>query len=264
MAQTFSVTIDQTPAAVDGSQLPDSSTTMLPSDQPSIVDISITNSGATPEQYFVDGRLDGTTQLHLVSSTGASTSLPNTTAAPSPQYLVPSHTTSITVHASAPKPIVLNFAWAFGDPDLLSSGSSTTNNPTARFDSSPVTSGVWDIQPTLVGPNGESPMRPVIAQTSIIATTEAFDQGITAATGDLWPRSVDPTASLTPVEVEPGKTVVIPVTITPSSPSGTVITGVLYVDDFSPTDGDFSSNANSGLVSDGSELAALPYQYKVS
>ena len=85
---------------------PDSPSTSLAAGKARTVHVKVTNPGTTPEAYFVDARLDQSVQLNLASSTGSTVTVPvpSTTV---PQYLVPSHTTSITATASAKRPDLL-------------------------------------------------------------------------------------------------------------------------------------------------------------
>ena len=88
----------------------------------------VTNSGSTPEAYFVDARLDQTTQLNLSSLTTSQMTVP-IDSTNLPLYMVPTHTTSVTASAKAPAPIYFDYWWVFGDPDLISSGSSAQRQP---------------------------------------------------------------------------------------------------------------------------------------
>ncbi len=57
--------------------------------------------------------------------------------------------------------------------------------------------------------------------------------------------------------VGPGQTGKIPVTITPSAPSGTRVSGTLYIDDASQL-------GFQGYIGfDGNDVAAIPYSYTV-
>ena len=56
--------------------------------------------------------------------------------------------------------------------------------------------------------------------------------------------------------VAPGKTAVIPVVITPAAAVGSVVRGVLYLDDPSVL-------SNAGPSPSGDQLAAIPYRYRV-
>ena len=83
-----------------------------------------------------------------------------------------------------------------------------------------------------------------------------FDTSVTSSTGDLELGSINPSASATPVIINPGQTATINVTITPSGASGTQVRGTLYVDDVLnniPPYGQFASD----------ELAGLPYAYTI-
>ncbi len=57
--------------------------------------------------------------------------------------------------------------------------------------------------------------------------------------------------------VGPGQTGTIPVTITPSAPSGTQVSGTLYIDDASQL------GFQGYLGYEGNDVAAIPYSYTV-
>jgi hypothetical protein len=111
----------------------------------------------------------------------------------------------------------------------------------------------------VVGPFGATgaPQEPVSTTMNIAA--EPFDSSVSSQTGDLWQDGVNPSGfgSFSPVIVGPGQTATIPVTITASGPSGTHVSGTLYIDDADPfvyqTFTDYS----------GGEVAAFPYSYTV-
>ena len=91
---------------------------------------------------------------------------------------------------------------------------------------------------------------------TLTVTTKAFDPAVTTAGGDLWTASLNPSAPFAPVVIFPGQSATIPVTITPSGTSGTVVSGTIYVDDFAsavPPYGELGGN----------EIAALPYTYTI-
>ena len=81
--------------------------------------------------------------------------------------------------------------------------------------------------------------------------TETFDPAVTSSTGNLWDGSLGDFLYLLP-----GQRGTIHVEIAPTGTPGTVVSGTLYVDDFS-----LGQFAGLGLP-DGDELAAIPYQYK--
>jgi hypothetical protein len=91
---------------------------------------------------------------------------------------------------------------------------------------------------------------------SLTAKTKSFDPAVTSGTGDIWLASVDQAFSFAPVVIDPGRTGVVEVTITPSATPGSVVSGKLYVDDFLDDVPPF------GQIT-GDELAAIPYSYTV-
>jgi hypothetical protein len=225
--------------------------------------VRLTNPGTTRQAYFVDARLDSSVQLNLSSSTGSTVTVP----VPStivPQYLVPSHTTSITAAASAKRPIIFDYSWASGDPDLISSSAPFSDSATGSYSAAFIAPGDWIITPFDDGPDGVKGVPPVTAKTSLSATTAAFDPAVTSTTGDLWLAGTDLTAPLKAVVVNPGQTVDLSVTITPSGAIGSTVSGTLYIDDFSPSDANVTQNSQPGISPSASDVAAFAYQYRVA
>jgi hypothetical protein len=262
LSQPFTVTLDRRPAPVSAPGLPASRTTTLIDGVGRTVDVKVTNQGTTPEAYFVDARLDRSVELSLASSTGPSVTVP-VSSATVPQYLVPSHTTSITATASASVPIFFDYSWAFGDPDLISSGSGNSDTASGTFTDPFVASGDWIITPFQDGPDGTDGVPPVSVLTSMSATTAAFDPTITSTTGDLWLASTDLSAPLDAVVVRPGKSIELPITITPSGPVGSTVRGTLYIDDLSPSDAAVTEDSEPGITDDASDVAAFGYAYTI-
>src|ERR1700722_8371428 len=144
-----------------------------------------------------------------------------------------------------------------GNPDEPSSAGRTA---TAAFPASravtPVSQGLWLAVPWTGGPfsAGGAPKTTVSATMS--AVTQQFDTTANPATGDFWRFAVSslaPHASYDLFVVNPGQARTISLTVTPSGPAGTVVRGILYIDDF----------ADSPQFLSGSQLAALPYAYTV-
>ena len=261
LAQPFSVTLDTTPATASASGLPDAASTMLAAGTPVTANVTVTNTGDAAEAYFIDGRLDQSATINLVSSTPSTVPVP--VSGTPPEFLVPSHTTAITASASAAAGIFFDFSHVLGDPDLISNNQPFGENPTGAFSSSAVADGVWAITPFQDGPDGRHGVPPVSTSTSMTATTAAFDPAVSSATGDLWMQSVEPTAAFTPVVVNPGQTVTITVTITPTGTAGTTVRGTLYLDDASIVSGVVTENALTGNFPQGSDVAGFPYQYTI-
>ena len=74
---------------------------------------------------------------------------------------------------------------------------------------------------------------------------------MTSSTGDVWAEAVDPTATFTPLLLAPGQTGTITIQITPSASAGTIVSGSLQVDTFTP------------FTDSGDQVVAVPYVYKV-
>ena len=85
----------------------------------------------------------------------------------------------------------------------------------------------------------------------MIATTNAFDSAITSSTGDAWALSFNAQAPYTPLTLAPGQSGTITLTITPSAPKGTVVSGFIAVDTFNKA------------TSSGDEIINIPYTYTV-
>jgi hypothetical protein len=258
VTEPFTVFTNDTLVHASSGGLPNSSSTKLPAGQAQTYNVSITNNGPTTEEYFVDPRLPGSTPLSLTSLTGPDTTVPLTTSQNVPVYLVPTHSTQFTEVASTTgsTPILFDSASPWGDPDVASTVGTTAS---ATLSANPLTQSLWDIAPDVVGPFGATgaPNEPVATTMSV--ATAPFDPAVTSQTGDLWLASTDPSqlTGLLPVVVGPGQTGTIPVTITPSGPSGSHVVGTLYVDDY-------NESAFQGYFQpDGNDVAAIPYSYNI-
>jgi hypothetical protein len=91
---------------------------------------------------------------------------------------------------------------------------------------------------------------------TMAATMKDFDPAVTSPTGDFWLFSTGSGPAFTPVVLNPGQSITVNVTITPTGSPGTVVSGTLYVDDY------LSAVAPDGIPA-GNEVAGLPYTYTV-
>jgi hypothetical protein len=182
-----------------------------------------------------------------------------------PAWLVPSETVGATVVANATLPVTFDYGPFAGDPDLPPQVSGKTAIGTTV--GTPLPSGGWAADPAEIGPTGSNGAPAGSVNFSFSALTKGFDPAVTSTASDLWATSVTPATSFTLVTVNPGQTVHIPVTITPTGKPGTVVSGTAYVDQFVVTTTaetnavNFTDTANDEPNAD--ELVALPYRYRI-
>jgi hypothetical protein len=221
------------------------------------VNVTVHNDGTAPEAYFVDARLSTSAFYNLAALTGSGTIAPLNESDNVPVYLVPTGTTSLEMAAATSGSELIQFdsSSPAGDPDIASTQALTA---TASFSANPVTQGEWSIAPTTVGPFGTTGATPEAVDTAMGATTPAFDPAVNSPLGDMWQLSLDPSLPFGALIVPPGQSGTIPVTITPSGPPGTVVSGTLYVDDVSLVLLDFFP------VPNGNQVAAFPYTYTIA
>ena len=259
VSQPFSVTVNDTPVVASVRRLPDSTATDLTAGTPVTAFVRVRNNGTTPEAYFVDPRLNKQVTVNLAAQSASSLALPNVDGVV-PQYLVPSHTTAIKATVLSSAPLFFDITYPYGDPDVIST---TGKTATASYSASEVGLGDWTVTPFLVGPIGKNPAPTVNANVLMTATTAGFDPAVSSATGDLWLGSTNAAATFTPYVVDPGQSVTIPVTITPSGAAGTAVSGTLYVADSSFIDPDLNFDDEFSFTPEGSDVAAFPYSYTI-
>jgi hypothetical protein len=261
ISQPFSGNIKFNAVRAHTAGLPDSVARKLKAGVAVTVPVTVTNNGSAPEDFFVDARLNTTARISLTDLAPPPTTsgfpLPITSA--EPFWLVPTQTTRIQPAAKATVPIEFTYSFNpnLGDPSLL--GLPTTKDHAAgsyRPTGGTVEPGVWAATAGEFGPYGPGGATAGFFDMSMFATTKMFDPAVTSDTGDLWVQSVNPAAPFSPIIVNPGQTVVIHVTITPSGKSGTVVRGTLYVDSFLSAVPAFDETS-------GDELAAFPYTYTI-
>jgi hypothetical protein len=186
-------------------------------------------------------------------------------AAPSPAWLVPTETTDVAVVAQANQPVTFDYGPEAGDPDLPALITGTTAIGSVHGNSLPA--GVWAADPAELGPSGPKGEPAGSVSLSMIAQTRPFDTSVSSSAGDLWTGAVTPATSLPLVTVQPGQTVDIPVTITPSAPKGSLVRGTLFVDNLVVGAEGVLNAINFADPADtepsGDELAGIPYVYRV-
>jgi hypothetical protein len=258
------------PVTVTTTSVPESTNTYIAPGATTTGMIHVVNAGATNQLIFVDPRSQTLGQIPLAANYGAgdSVALPFLDADQPVSFLVPPDTTALNASTQALSTGGQPLAGATfdlaplndGDPDLgstVSDAVSGTSTATLGV-SSPlpqVAQGWWVLTPSLAGPFGTAATVPTgTASASVLADTLGFDTSVTSSTGDRWLASINsaaPTAQ--PLSVAPGGSGPISVSFTPSvsTPTGTVVSGTLYVDDY------FNDSGS------GDQLAAVPYTYTV-
>jgi Subtilase family len=232
--------------------------TPLPAGTPTTVPVQVTNNGPAAQALFFDARLNTYTTVNLsnVNPPPSSAGYPLPLTGNSPQWIVPTQTKSVKVTAAGTLPVMFDYGPFQGDPDLV--GTAAKNN-TASGSYTPtggtVQPGFWFATPSEIGPYS-GPATPGFVNQNMAATTKGFDTSITAQGGDLWLLSLDASAPFSAFVVLPGQTVTVPVTVTPTGPSGTVVTGTLYLDALENGVPPYGEPT-------GDEIAAFPYTYTI-
>jgi hypothetical protein len=229
--------------------------------------VHVTNTAHAPEAYFVDARLNRLQTISLPNQNpGANAAanplplpLPNNKGQPSfPFYFVPSHTSELAANVnetSGTAMVSFELSYAPGDPDLQ--GVSNGTSASLTFSEPEVSTGIWPLDPTEVGPFGPSGATAAVVSDHLDAVTKAFDKTVTSSTGDMWSAFNGLSSTFTPVYLNPGQSATISVTITPAARVGTRVSGTLFVSDL--TLGQFIGAANSN----GDDVAAIPYRFMV-
>jgi Subtilase family len=268
-AQPVRITTNDTAVDAAGTGgLPRSSSRTLVRGVPRTFDIHVRNRAEVPEAYFADARLRTDDELTLSAVNSATTKEPLTFNGPIPTYLVPTESTSVTATARTGGLTPIEFDMSptlgvpgenttTGDPDIESSAGKQTS---ASFSGDPLAPGLWSLTPVPVGPFGPQKIAAERVSTTMSVTTRAFDPSVSSPAGDLWQDTLNPRRlkHFAPIDAGAGKTVVIPVTITPHAKRGTIVHGTLYIDDASllafQVDPDYH----------GGEVMAIPYTYRVA
>jgi hypothetical protein len=252
LSQPFTGKVGFDKVDVKAPSVPNSAGTTLRAGKSVTVPVKIRNTGTGAQDFFIDPRLNQSVGVHV--STFGPTTVPLPLNVGSPTFFIPSETTGVAVIANATRPIMFDYGPFAGDPDLPSDVNGTT--AVGTFHANPVTTGLWFASPSELGPTPAGGGVPGSATFDFVAQTKAFDTAATSPATDLWLGAVSNVGELNLVTVQPGETVTIPVTITPSGAKGTVVRGTLYVDQLAIDNSDVSNEAAN-------ELAGIPYQYTI-
>ena len=239
-------TVQVTPTGV-----PNSRSTVIKAGTTRVATLQVTNTGNTPEIYYVDPRQAGSTEYSLGFASAPNGSLPITGS--TPQAIVPPGTHSFAMVANASKRVLVSASPFFGAPELLGSVGKTS---VASLTAPQIEASEWGCAPALIGPF-KSTTNGATFSCAAFATTNTINDDVQATGGNIWdtatdpnsPNSFDPSQS---VVVAPGATTTIQVAFTPSQgETGSVVSGYLEVQNFNPD------------VWGSDQMKRIPYRYKV-
>lgn len=251
----LSGTIDFTSAAASASGVPKSASTIVKVGTKNQVTVRITNRSHVPQEYFLDARLAQLTDYSVTALTPSHVTLPLSTSAQIPQWIVPTDTTSVTATASASAPVTFDMSPYLGDfggelnGDPQVGATPSGDSASATFTDKVVTPGDWNVDPALTGTFRRTGAPDATADLAMTATTREFDPAVHTSYGDLW----EGDNSVAPIIAAPGQTVTLHATITPTKAGP--VKGTLFVD----TAGDISPYGQPIAVGD--QVAAVPYRY---
>jgi len=242
------------PIAAKATGVPDGG--VLTPGKATTVSVTVHNTSQGIESYFLDPRLSQYVTTPLVSLTPTTDlTLPLSYANAPPVWIVPTQTDQLGMAVTSTAPVQFDASPYNGEPDIGSTA--VGDDAYATYAAPGITQGVWDIIPQPTGPFASSGAAPSsTASLYMTAVTQGFNTDATSASGDLWETGVDPSATFSPVIVQPGASATLTLTITPSAAAGTPVSGVIYLDDY-------SALSNNGYTPTGDELAAFPYHYTV-
>ena len=276
----YQVAVRYNTVSVAAPTLPNSARATLAKGKSVTVPVTIANTGVAPLTYFADPRLNQTGTLALADVNGSPTFALPQPADVTPEWIVPSHSTSFAVTASADQPVNVDMAWEGGNPEVYTA-SNGGNTTTDSYSAGQVTPGFWSGN---LGPTGpfDGPATPGSVTVSAMATGQLFDTDVSSPTGDFYTEGVTGQSANSPLDLAPitqrisqqhhgqfgwgpapapivdgpptlapGQRATVLVTITPSAAKGTLVSGTIYIDTIDP----YLGNAD--------ELAALPYSYQV-
>jgi hypothetical protein len=252
----FTAQIGFNTAQVSAPGLPNDPHMQVSASSPTVVPITITNTGGLAQAYFADARLEALTNLELGTFPAClpATELPGGCFG---AYL-PTQTRSVEFVAQSTVPLALDvssdvgYVVGFtGAPELY--GRSIGPDTVAASLAEPeLPWSLWALFPSDVGPYGPSGAPSAAVTMEAVLNLKGFDASVSASSGDLWSDVTFGTNTYNPLVLAPGQSGTINVTITPSSEQiGRTVRGTIYIDTF------------NGTVQTGDEVVALPYSYTI-
>ncbi|MEV0074563.1 S8 family serine peptidase [Amycolatopsis sp. NPDC050768] len=264
--QPFTGTVGFDQVVVSAPALPNSASKKLAAGQAVKVPVTVRNTGVEPIAIGVDARTNAQQTLQPQPIQGSTdVDLPEV-GANAPIYSIPPDTSKFTVATSSSVPAQVELQGSAAGIDVLgdlkaAQAGSTVSVATIGEKQGYVTKGIWFASVQEMGPFGPSGAPAGHASYTASIKTAGFDAAVSSSTGDPYDQSVDPNGTGgTPLLVQPGQTVTVTVTITPSGKRGASVTGHLNLVTV-PT----LPTGVTGLpqVGTGEVIATLPYSYKI-
>jgi hypothetical protein len=229
------------------------------------VPVTVRNTGVEPISVGVNARTNDVRTLRPVPIQGSEqVDLPEDPAT-APVYLVPPDTSRLTVATSATVPAQVELQGSAAGFDLFgdlkrSQNGATTSVATVGERRGYVSKGIWFGALQEIGPFGASGAPPGHATFTASMRTTGFDATVTSSTGDPFDFSVDPNGTGgTPVIIQPGQSATIQVTITPSGPRNSTVSGHLNLVTVPVLPTGITALPFNGT---GEVIAQLPYTYR--
>jgi subtilisin family serine protease len=252
----FTARIGFNTASITATGLPDGAGVQLSaSGKPVTVAVNVTNTGPVTKLYFADARLDTLSVAELPPQTcSSSTTLPGACG----QWFVPTQVSTATFVAKSNVPITMDAfndegtgVGATGNPDIFAKRIAP-DTVAASLSEPEVPYSAWIASPSLIGPYGPAGAFTAPVTTSAYVLMHGFDLAVSADSGDVWSDLVLNTQTFNPLQLAPGDSGTIHVTITPDPGKvGKTVAGFIYIDTF-----DFN-------VFTGDEVVRIPYSYTV-
>lgn len=268
ISQQFSGVVSFAGVTVGRNGLPNASNAYVKSGATHTYKITVHNPGVQPIFVGVDPRLNQFRTLQPVPISGQSTFALPPDPSQEPVFNIPPDTRSLTVAANSTTPAQLELQGSaagfdlFGDLSAAQHGSSLSVASVSESGAGNyISRGIWFTNMQQIGPFTDAGAPP--GETTITASmvTLAFDPAVTSSAGDPYGNAVDPANDGFghPVEVAPGATASIRVTITAPQAKG-LQQGVLNI----VTVPNLPTGAGSlPFTTTGEVVATIPYEYTV-
>lgn len=264
LQQPFTGTVAFDRASVSAPALPNGG--RLAAGKAVTVPVTVRNTGIEPIAVGVDARTNTAQTLQPVAVGGQTeVDLPEPGSI-APVYEVPPDTSKLSVATSSTVPAQVELQVSAAGIDVFgdlkkAQGGSTVSVATIGEKKGYVTKGIWFADVQELGPFGPAGAPAGHASYTSSLVTAGFDHAVTSSTGDPYDQAIDPAGTGgTPVIIQPGRSAVIQVTITPSGTRGADIAGHLNLVTV-PT----LPTGATGLPEEGTGevIATLPYHYRI-